>query len=1125
MSTGYGTYWRSFLTGLAGFVFGGIVGSLALYLIFASGVMGRLINLIPPEQSLIRLLAGLILVFLGIGLGGAVGGAVSGISLQRIDANGSQRRYGLGGAFAVGISEGILLVPLLLILAIIGLYNNFSHKDLSSFVGFFGIFGLIYGLITGLLLSILTVRLRYFWLIWLAAIFGYGLGGMLLGAFIWQVGLFTVSDSQLLRAIIRLVLATLAFSAIAGGLIGMAYEWIAHKRLVVGVEEVNPRRWQDIVVVSVGLLVFFVIASFTGQAADFITVQTGTLTTEVSLEVNGVQWADPELVSANISKDGGSGSSIYVDGEGLISAAWVQEEDGYGDIYYNHEQSGESTGVRWANSINVSQSFETDSHTPQLVSDSSGGVHIVWVEESDEGSDILSSLCQGDVCEPPVVLSNLAGLSCAAGLESPVFNLSPTIAIDDSDRIMIAWDAGGGAMPYLAWEAGTLPPTNLDGCIPLPQQVTEDVIAFQPRLSSEGEGVFWVTYVNPSPEEYGEIALTTYSDGDWDPSVEIMGTGQDPEIFTGRDGQVLVAWCDVADLVAYQYLGGPGDKITFPACESRPAIIQDASGSFHLLWYAGEVENVFGTRSPNSLIYESVVSAEGWGEPAIVTQVGEPAQPAVSTQPDGRMHLLWRNVDNERGELNYAFQEPMDCTDTPLSPIGEAVLNIVEEGGFHPEGYQSPFCGNQFVGFIHMPNPEPVFSNQEASFNGGFDKVATLVDSIQYEALFVTMEYVASEDGFGPGTTLGEAIAALYRRIKEDPSQYPKGLTVRVMLGNYPNISKLEWGDQIWNVISDLRDAGVEEMENPEIGWKVEVTNYPGVFPHSHTKFLVLDGDVLVSAGYNYGWLHLSKDHPSGKGDDLVDLGMIIKGPVAQSAMSDYDDMWVGASQLYCDDFHPEDGSEWQESCEWKTADGGHVPEVLKYALAEEDQVAFALYRTGVYKEADNAYVAALSSASQSIDAIHVNFSLELICMVNILDSNICTFDNALPWMKALVGAVEENNIRVRVIVENSNSNGLENRVAIQVLEEELAKKGLDDLVEVRFFNGRVHTKSALIDRQMLIVGSQNFHYSSFGEGGLLEFVAATEDPDAIEAYQTMFDYYWKQAIPADEADWANSNK
>jgi phosphatidylserine/phosphatidylglycerophosphate/cardiolipin synthase-like enzyme len=437
----------------------------------------------------------------------------------------------------------------------------------------------------------------------------------------------------------------------------------------------------------------------------------------------------------------------------------------------------------------------------------------------------------------------------------------------------------------------------------------------------------------------------------------------------------------------------------------------------------------------------------------------------------------------------------------------------------------SPYCRNSFIDFIYMPNPEPAFSNQPATGNGGFDKVATLVDTIQYEALFVTMEYVASEGAFGPGTTLGDATAELYRWIKEDPSQYPKGLTVRIMLGNYPNISKLEWGDQIWNAINDLRVAGVEEMENPDIGWKVEVANFPGVYPHSHTKFLVLDGDILISAGYNYGWLHFSKDHPSGKGDDLVDLGMIMKGPVAQAAMSAYDDMWVGANQLYCADFHPEDGSDWQDSCEWKTAEGGHVPEVLKYALAGEDQVAFSLYRTDVYKEADEAYVAALSTASESVDAIHVNFSLELICMINVLNPDICTFENALPLMEALVKAVDENHIRVRVIVENSNSNGLENRVAIQVLEEESAKMDLDDLVEVRFFNGRVHAKSALIDQELLIVGSQNFHYSSFGEGGLLEYVAATEDPDAIESYQTMFDFYWEQAIPVDEADWANSNK
>ena len=196
---------------------------------------------------------------------------------------------------------------------------------------------------------------------------------------------------------------------------------------------------------------------------------------------------------------------------------------------------------------------------------------------------------------------------------------------------------------------------------------------------------------------------------------------------------------------------------------------------------------------------------------------------------------------------------------------------------------------------------------------------------------------------------------------------------------------------------------------------------------------------------------------------------------------------------------------------------------MLKYYPADSQQNAFSLFRTLVYKEADETYAAVLGSAQSSIDAIHVNFSLELICMANLLIKDVCAFDNALPWMRAIVDAVEQNQVRVRVIVENANSNGLENRAAIQVLTDELKKRGLEDFVEIRFFNGRVHAKTALIDQELLIVGSQNFHYSSWGDGGLNEFGVATDDPEAIALYQKMFDYHWERAIPVAEADWASA--
>jgi phosphatidylserine/phosphatidylglycerophosphate/cardiolipin synthase-like enzyme len=590
------------------------------------------------------------------------------------------------------------------------------------------------------------------------------------------------------------------------------------------------------------------------------------------------------------------------------------------------------------------------------------------------------------------------------------------------------------------------------------------------------------------------------------------------------EDQTHVAWCDESGLTNYQYDGGSTENISSPTCLGRPELGLDNDGLPHLVWFSDEVENVNGVSSPGELLYESIRTENGWSNPAIVAQTSLPTQPAVASQPSGELHLAWIDAQGDTVSLNYARQDPYQCDVNALTELGKVALETMQSGGYHPPDYQVPYCHNQFVDFIYQPNPEPAFSSDPPDPNGGFDRVAELAETVQYEVLFVNMEWDANDNNLSPGSSFARGVADLYQRIKADPSQYPRGLLVRILLGNYPEISTLEWGTQIWNVMNDLRDAGVDELENPEIGWKVEVADYAGTYPHSHTKFMIVDGKLLLGAGFNYGWLHLPTDHPSGKGEDLVDLGVVVLGPVAQAAISAYDDMWVGANMLHCRDFHPTDGTTWTETCQWSKATGGHLPEVLKYFPMDTQQNAFSLFRTLVYKEADETYAAVLGSAESSIDAIHVNFSLELICIANLLVEDLCTFDNALPWMQAIMNAVEQNQIKVRVIVENANSNGIENRVAIQVFTNDLKKRGLEDFVEIRFFNGRMHSKTALIDQELLVVGSQNFHYSSWGERGLNEYGVASDDPEAIALYQKMFDYYWEQAISVEEADWANAN-
>jgi cardiolipin synthase len=60
-----------------------------------------------------------------------------------------------------------------------------------------------------------------------------------------------------------------------------------------------------------------------------------------------------------------------------------------------------------------------------------------------------------------------------------------------------------------------------------------------------------------------------------------------------------------------------------------------------------------------------------------------------------------------------------------------------------------------------------------------------------------------------------------------------------------------------------------------------------------------------------------------------------------------------------------------------------------------------------------------------------------------------------------------------------------------------------------------MHPKAALIDEQMLIVGSQNFHYSAFGSGGgLNEYSFAVENDKAAEDFSRAFEFLWEQTEP-----------
>ena len=178
---------------------------------------------------------------------------------------------------------------------------------------------------------------------------------------------------------------------------------------------------------------------------------------------------------------------------------------------------------------------------------------------------------------------------------------------------------------------------------------------------------------------------------------------------------------------------------------------------------------------------------------------------------------------------------------------------------------------------------------------------------------------------------------------------------------------------------------------------------------------------------------------------------------------------------------------------------------------------AFSLHRTKKFNEADVTVAKAVASAEETMDVLQVNFTLKLICDLNLL-FRVCDFNDALVYMNAMMDAIETKQVKTRVLIKQGPIEAVESNIAVKEFRLALAERGLSDLVEFRYFNDSVHAKAVLIDDQFLLVGSQNFHYSAWGDGsGLTEFSIGTDDPDAIADFKRFFEYHWDNGTPVPE--------
>ncbi|MBB5296965.1 phospholipase D-like domain-containing protein [Deinococcus metallilatus] len=437
-----------------------------------------------------------------------------------------------------------------------------------------------------------------------------------------------------------------------------------------------------------------------------------------------------------------------------------------------------------------------------------------------------------------------------------------------------------------------------------------------------------------------------------------------------------------------------------------------------------------------------------------------------------------------------------DCP-RPTAPLDQLLYDhLLDEGA-------ALSCGNRFENLLHFPGDEP-------SGSGSYPALADQIRGARREVLIANMVWDGGQNA--PGTLLAQALADLHRRVRAHPEAYPQGLTVRLLLGNSVRFdSPLDPTANVFNAARDLLDAGLSLNGAPEPGWKLEVANYRYAFPHSHMKLLVVDGDDVTTGGFNISTMHLPASTPGGQA--LADLGLRVRGPVARQAAAAFRDAWQSSRELSCTANAA--AATVRQDCHL----GGPAPAypLVWFGPPEKAGEArvYGLYRRNGFPAGDTALTALFGAAQTRIDLLQSQVSGDLTCDLSLTTPGGCPLaQHGLPVWQAIVGAIRERHVHVRLVLDQTPVLQVEALTLLGSVQAELRSLGLQDCLEARWAGHRLHTKAAIIDGAMTVVGSTNLHFSSFGPGGLTEYDLATSDPAAVGAVQATFEDEWRQARP-----------
>lgn len=651
---------------------------------------------------------------------------------------------------------------------------------------------------------------------------------------------------------------------------------------------------------------------------------------------------------------------------------------------------------------------------------------------------------------------------------------------------------------YSLWSAFGSPPSNRTGCN------LEAGSYYYPVIAGDSNGDFHLLRMNASTS----IFYSKYSGGIWSAN-QTLGTGWLPVIHVDQNDKIHAAWWNPGAPPAYESKESSGT--TWSAAENvfSSTICSDLS----LITDGNNLPRL--ACAANGSVYESSRQPDGWIESTIVQSMA--GQPDFVKDANNNLHLVWS--DSRSGSWDTFYSPTYTCEGIlPASPAGLAVLNEIQYTPF------LNYCKNLVEEVIYVPAP-----NGQNDPNEAFQEWADLANSAQYEVAFTVMFWDKFDDSTPPGEEVLAGIQQLYGDIKDPEKQnkYPHGMKVRILLGvQFKTVSSVPLADQRFNVLEQMQNLDIPIYEILPNGktWKVEVALYEfggghGVSNsvHSHVKLMVVDNNKMIVSGY-----HPQYDFQTeGNEANLHDLGIKISGPIAANGMAVFDSLWEG-SEIVCTE---EDTLEFDTmdlgDCENKTAENP----THWFFVPSGNDIALPLYRDHYVKAADTAIKKAIESSTSEVFVFQNRVGVPPV-ISGYPGSHVPTYEEngLLEYADALLEVAPTSNIRILISRDPANIFYNSPSMLNFYIRYYLAggEQIYGDVVRYYAPNGvfegspGLHAKSFMIDENFLVIGSQNFDHSAFGNNSddldLVEYSVAIENENIVSSVNSYFDEAWNNS-------------